>query len=70
MVTAYQGRKIEMVREGKRGGWRYSVVASPEELCEELVGVGPFETSGAAYQHAVRRLNMLGVAERPVAAGK
>jgi hypothetical protein len=66
VVAEYRGCTVELSSEGKSGAWRYSVRVSRQsrgriafDPPQALADVGPFESSAAAYQDAVRRINLL-----------
>jgi hypothetical protein len=61
VVATYRDQIVDMVREGKRGRWRYTVRTGRTPRATPghppvAVGAG-FETSDAAFHHAVRHIN-------------
>lgn len=65
LISDYRGCKVRIVREGKRNAWRYTVEPPSRRqpslvvLPGKLMDVGPFDSSDAAYQDAVRRITIL-----------
>lgn len=63
-IGEYRGWRVEMLREGKRDGWRSRLVSPTAPQGSPAISisgdVGWFESSAAAYQDAVRRINLLG----------
>ncbi len=64
VIGEYRGCRVEMICGGGQRAWRYSVEPSRQQrevlsLSSPLVDIGPFESSAAAYQDAVRRINIL-----------